>query len=254
MRMETKKVSSASLENKTHDFLLMGLVVQPKMRKELFNGVILPKMRSTFLDFNHSLLADVDLAKLEETQMLNLNGTIQVKDKITASYNGVNLEMFTLCITRHSVDDNSNSETLFYGQWMIFDAEKYRSYDKIICSSKFFVTSYFKIRDNKVKQFEYLKNANNQFTDDFIVEANDENEVKKILTNEVMDAIVRIKSAHPRQPMGFGFINGKLHVGIYSNQEMTPVISYRKLKKQGINNFVNTYIKNITDIVDLLHL
>lgn len=27
MRMETKKVSSASLENKTHDFLLMGLVV-----------------------------------------------------------------------------------------------------------------------------------------------------------------------------------------------------------------------------------
>lgn len=212
--------------------------------KELFN--------KNFENCKFSFAEGLKEEYVRKTKLVTMGDEYESDDLISGSYRGINFTRSDIHIYDEYHDKNGTSTiTLFRGQWMIFDLPKeFHSVTKVLQHGFFKAInpgeSWFS--DEKM---ECIETESAKFNDHFTIYTTNPHDAFYLLTPQVMEQMLKVERKY--EDVRFGFINGKLHVLIESDENnfepsiLTPVdgTTVHELQKQ---------IDLIKDIADSLHL
>ena len=230
----------------------------------LINGNIKTKYINTFMQ---SLLpiavqniltnVEVDVTKgisrslIDSTHSMYTGDRFMSNNYVSGYYKDIKTEMSDVLIQEEHEDSEGHSSyvTIFKGQWMIFDFNKYFKSNIQVWEKKVFggISKRVSFKQHKVEMEDI------EFNKKFKVIADNDLDAFYILTPKIMERITEVEKA-VNGTLLMVFLNNQLHVGVYNNKT-TFKINIRK--KINFEEFASNSIKDLDAIVkfvDILEL
>ncbi len=241
--------------------LLVGIILYSvpygKYRAIYKEYYVKEALESVFTDLVYKPSDGLPESIIRETEMMNMGDKYSSNDYISGKYKDINVEQADVTITEERERKNSDGETekynvtIFRGKWLIFDFNKPFKANMQI-REKSFSNSRLNNWNQEVK-FKKVILEDGEFNNTFRVYAQDEEEAFYILTPHFMDKIKKVAYSVSGQLL-FCFIDNKLHIGLYNNNDSFEPSLSSNLSEEQIKNKIVADIKVITNFVDQLNL
>ena len=193
---------------------------------------------------------------IRSTELVRMGNRYSSNDLISASYKGNPFQMSDLLIQEESTDSDGNSQTttLFSGQWFIFEFKKN-------------FTGYLQLRDREDRLFrngkpygifseretsKEIKFENKEFNQMFTSYASNEQEAFYLITPHFMEKILLLK-AQLEGELLIGFIDNQLHIALNSNKDLFEPSLWKEVDSSYQEEVLND-LKIVTSIIDELDL
>lgn len=241
--------------------LVITMIVSSKPSKEFKmaykNTFVLKSLKSVFDDLEYNPERGFDYNVIKNTGMMYMGDRYSSNDYIKGKYKNINVEQADVHIEEEvtTTDSDGNTtthyETLFMGQWMIFDFNKSFSANLQVCGKGFYNAK----RGNWGSSLKYKKveMEDAEFNKMFRVYAVDAHEAFYILTPSLMGRIKKLSNSI-KGSLLLCFIDNKLHIGISNNKDAFEASVFKKLDESKIIDSIASEIKLITNFVDELNL
>lgn len=241
--------------------IIVTMVFSNKPSKEFKlaykNTFVLQSLKSVFDDLEYNPERGFDYNVIKNTGMMYMGDRYSSNDYVKGKYKNINVEQADVHIEEQvtTTDSDGNTtthyETLFMGQWMIFDFNKSFSANVQVCGKRFYNAK----RGNWGSSLKYKKveMEDAEFNKMFRVYAVDAHEAFYILTPSLMGRIKKLSNSI-KGSLLLCFIDNKLHVGISNNKDAFEASVFRKLDESKIIDSIAGEIKLITNFVDELNL
>ena len=241
--------------------IIVSMVFSNKPSKEFKlaykNTFVLQSLKSVFDDLEYNPERGFDYNVIKNTGMMYMGDRYSSNDYVKGKYKNINVEQADVHIEEQvtTTDSDGNTtthyETLFMGQWMIFDFNKSFSANVQVCGKRFANAR----RSNWGKTLKYKKveMEDAEFNKIFRVYAMDAHEAFYILTPSLMDRIKKLSNSI-KGSLLLCFVDNKLHVGISNNKDAFEASLFKKLDESKIISNISSEIKLITNFVDELNL
>lgn len=231
---------------------LMSLVAMNDIikYKELYKKQVVEVVfNSIFTDVKYNPDEGIPKKSIKQTNMIYMGNKYSSNDYICAEYKGIHFEFSDVNMGFKYFNDYI---TIFHGQWFIFDFNKPFKADMQISSLSFFSDKHGTIFDDDKLQKVELENI--EFNKKFNVFAKDELDVFYVLSPNFMEKLIELdKSIYGK--LLFCFVDGKLHVGVYNNEDLfCPQSIFKKINLEKERDKILKEIKLITDFIDVLEL
>ena len=241
--------------------IIVTMVFSNKPSKEFKlaykNTFVLQSLKSVFDDLEYNPERGFDYNVIKNTGMMYMGDRYSSNDYVKGKYKNINVEQADVHIEEQvtTTDSDGNTtthyETLFMGQWMIFDFNKRFSANVQVCGKGFYNAK----RGNWGSSLKYKKveMEDAEFNKMFRVYAMDAHEAFYILTPSLMDRIKKLSNSIKGSIL-LCFVDNKLHVGISNNKDAFEASLFKKLDESKIISNISSEIKLITNFVDELNL
>ena len=221
------------------------------------NTFVLQSLKSVFDDLEYNPERGFDYNVINNTGMMYMGDRYSSNDYVKGKYKNINVEQADVHIEEQvtTTDSDGNTtthyETLFMGQWMIFDFNKSFSANLQVCGKGFYNAK----RGNWGSSLKYKKveMEDAEFNKMFRVYAVDAHEAFYILTPSLMGRIKKLSNSI-KGSLLLCFIDNKLHIGISNNKDAFEASVFKKLDESKIIDSIASEIKLITNFVDELNL
>lgn len=232
--------------------IILVQVPQNKFRTAFKEYFVLNYLKTIFTDLIYKPEYGLDESIIENTNMVDMGDRYSSEDYMSGKYKGINVVQADVHIEEIDNDDEgSSSFTLFKGRWMIFEFNKtFKSNLQIYQKG---IRSYNLNNSLSKKYYNKVSLEDQEFNNIFTVYAQNEHEAFYILTPHFMERMKNISSI-VRGSLLFCFIDNKLHVGLYDNNDSFEWNIFKKLDESNLKNTIISDIKAITDFVDELNL
>ncbi len=232
--------------------IILVQIPQKKFRTAFKEYFVLNYLKTIFTDLIYKPEYGLDSSIIENTNMIDMGDRYSSEDYMSGKYKGINVVQADVHIEEIDNDDEgSSSFTLFKGRWMIFEFNKtFKSNLQIYQKG---IKSYNLNHSLSKKYYNKVTLEDQEFNNIFTVYAQNEHEAFYILTPHFMERMKNI-SNNVRGSLLFCFINNKLHIGLYDNNDSFEWNIFKKLDENNLKNTIISDIKAITDFVDELNL
>ncbi len=199
--------------------LLKDKVITSLVENEFENGVY---MKNTCLP----------IEVINEAGLIKKPDRYHGEDYVEGIVDGVFFQTSDVDLKERRVRSNGKTttvtyETYFKGRWYTFDFHKDTTgVLKVIESS-------FKLFDGMFSSFKKFKTESIEFNKKFSTLSNDEQMVFYILTPRMITKILDIEASHNGK-IYFGFLNGKLHIGINDNKDYLEPNIHKELNGEEL--------------------
>ena len=214
-------------------------------------------LESVFTNLEYKPNGGISESVIRDTEMMDMGDDYKSNDYISGKYKNINIEQADIEITEERERTNSDGEieeyqvTLFKGKWMIFDFNKPFKANMQVKEKSF---SNSRVSNwGKELKFKRVKLEDEEFDRYFKVYAQDEEEAFYILTPHFMDKIKKVSNSVSGELL-FCFIDNKLHIGLYNNNDSFEPSLLSNLSEEQIKNNILGDIREITNFVDQLNL
>ena len=241
--------------------IIVTMVLSNKPSKEFKlaykNTFVLKSLKSVFDDLEYNPERGFDYNVIKNTGMMYMGDRYSSNDYVKGKYKNINVEQADVHIeekvTTTDSDGNTTThyETLFMGQWMIFDFNKRFSANVQVCGKRF--TNARRSNWGKALKYKKVEMEDAEFNKMFRVYAMDAHEAFYILTPSLMDRIKKLSNSIKGSIL-LCFVDNKLHVGISNNKDAFEASLFKKLDESKIISNISSEIKLITNFVDELNL
>lgn len=187
---------------------------------------------------------------VREQCLISMGNRYSSDDYLSGFYKGVHFVRSDVTMQDHrSSGKSSYTVTLFKGQWMVFDFPKvFQSYTKVV-EKEFLNSGKPSIFSMSVDKIETENVAFNQL---FGIYTTNEHDAFYLLTPHFMEKLMDIEKRYSGK-MTVGFINGKLHLLLYTNENaFEPPIFEEVTEKDAF--ICEQQAKIICEIIDCLDL
>lgn len=241
--------------------IIVTTVISNKPSKEFKmaykNTFVLKALKSVFDDLEYDPVNGFNESVIRNTGMMYMGDRYSSNDYIKGKYKNINIEQADVHIEEEvtTTDSDGNTtthyETIFLGQWMIFDFNKSFSANVQVCGKGF--TNAKRGNWGNALKYKKVEMEDAEFNKMFRVYAQDSHEAFYILTPSLMDKIKKL-SNNIIGSLLLCFVDNKLHIGISNNKDAFEVSVFRKLDENKIISDITSEIKLITNFVDELNL
>ena len=217
------------------------------------NTFVLKALKSVFDDLEYNPASGFDISVIRDTGMMYMGDRYSSNDYVKGKYKNINVEQADVHIEEEvtTTDSDGNTtthyETIFMGQWMIFDFNKNFNANVQVCGKRFTNAK------RGILKYKKVEMEDEEFNKMFRVYAIDAHEAFYILTPSLMDRIKKL-ATNTKGSLLLCFVDNKLHIGISNNKDAFEVSIFRKLDEEKIISDITTEIKLITNFVDELNL
>lgn len=190
--------------------------------------------------------------------MMNMGDRYNSNDLVIAQYKDTSFMQSDVHIEeKHEYRDSDGNRrttyvTIFKGRWMIFEFNKNFKANVQVCQKGF--------GNNKVNtwfsetKFKKVEMESQEFNKNFKVYAQEPIDAFYILTPKIMEKIRNLDERNSGKIL-LCFVNNKLHVGIYDNNDSFEHSSvFKKINQEASTNSITTDIEKITMFIDELEL
>lgn len=216
-------------------------VVVLEIFKEIFTNIIYHPERG----ISEKIISD--------TNMMNMGDRFYSNDYISAKYKNVPFEFSDVQIKEEYYDRKGNKyvQTIFLGQWYIFDFNKPFKTDVQVHENNFTNAKQGNLFTND--SFKEIKLEDINFNNKFKIYAQNELEAFYLLTPHTMEKITEITNKiHGR--IIFCFINNRLHIGLHNNKDLFEPNILKKVDFKNNHKDIREDILLITSFIDILNL
>ena len=180
---------------------------------------------------------------LIDTEMINTGDSYDSEDYVKGKYKNINFEFSDVFMYEDIKDKagNKKRETIFSGQWIIFDFNKKFKSKLLVSTNNFPVFS----------QLSNIKFEDIDFNNNFIVQAKDEKEAFKILTPIFIENLKKLKN-----DLGIYFtlyfVDSKLHIALYNYVDLFEFNQYSDIDIKKEKEKIKKDLNIITEFIDVL--
>lgn len=213
--------------------------------------VILKVFQSQFDKVVYNPSQGFDESYINDLEMYNSGNNYKSEDLLLGVYKGVGFSQADVSIKQITSNGKTTTTTTYFeGRWIVCDFFKDFSGNHQIRSNSAYYknrkpNSFFNRSSRKVK-FE-----DEQFNKDFVSYTSDEKEIYYLITPDYMETMSNLQSSLNCEVV-FGFINNKLHIAIYNNENAYE-ISGTSINDEFVDKIL--YQTNlIKEVIDGLHL
>lgn len=233
--------------------LIWGFTRSNRYTKSYKDVIVRTALERTFDDLVFDPEAGFSRAMLAETRMIAMGNRYHSDDFVSGSYQGVPFQRADVLIQQvTSTGKTTTVVTLFKGPWMIFDFGKPFRCDLQVTERGFGSnrkhTGLFGLGATMTE----IKTESAAFNERFRVFAESEHEAFYLLTPALMERI-RTLAAHVDGKLMLCFIDGRLHVAVYSNKNEFEPSLFRAPDRRDTER-VQASIGLITTFVSTLKL
>lgn len=237
-------------------FVIVVLIVATKVVYDSFVSVVKKYLFKDVLDdllgnnYYYGKNEGISKNDIVETNSLYVH-IIEGSDYIESSYKNIKFKMSDIKIIEIDRDsDGSESErTVFSGQWMIFDFNKYFK-SNIQIWEKVLIGNIEKTKDFNLNKIEV---EDIEFGKKFDVFAQNDLEAYYVLTPSMIEKIMEVEK-ELNGVLLFVFLNNRLHVGIKRNKDLFKVSILNKIDLESYKELFYGDLSIIFKLIDLLNL
>lgn len=235
-------------------FLIIGFFIYNKEKKEFTNIVKEIIIKRLFQEKFENVIYQPDQGLSEDyikkTGLYPMGNRFFSGDLLSATYKNVGFLQSDVLIQQvTSNGKTTTTTTLFKGRWIVCDFIKnFNSYHQIRSNGFFKNKKPFKFFGDNLVEFEF---ENPKFNDNFTTYTADHREAYYLINPGYMERIDNL-TTYINSEVVYGFIDNKLHVAIFNNQDAFEVKGNR-LDEDFIKR-IEDDIKLITLIIDGLDL
>lgn len=188
---------------------------------------------------------------IDDTEMYDRGNTYSSNDLLSASYKGIGFMQADVNIQNVTSNGKTTTTTTYFkGRWIVCDFIKnFDGYHQIRSNGSFFNNKKpRKFFGTKTKEIDF---ESVDFNKKFSCYTNDEKEAYYLITPEYMEKMTNFQEFVNCEVV-YGFINNKLHIAIYNNQN-----AFEMSGTTVSDDFINSVIydmKLIKDVIDGLAL
>ena len=246
--------------------IIIVMISTSKMKNEYkmaFKKVFVVKvLESKFSDLIYEPNLGMPYETIAKTNMMHMGNIYESEDFISAKYKNIKFEQADVHIQEEetSTDSDGNTTTtyvtIFKGRWMVFDFNKtFKANVQIVQkgfgNSKVKMVSLFRKKDDLFKK---VSMESEEFNKRFKVYAQSEHEAFYLITPALMTRIIKLDELNKGKLL-LGFIDNRLHIGIYDNKDSFEYGSiFKKINEEEIVKRISGEVETITQFVDELNL
>lgn len=224
-----------------------------KFNKLYKENIVLPCLKGIFTDVQYLPENGISRSTISGTGMMSTGDRFHSSDYLKAKYKDINFECSDVHIETESTDSDGHTtyNTIFRGQWYIFDFNKTFKSDIEVCE-KWFGSN----RTGSIFDTERLKKVELEDVDfhkNFKVYAKNEIDAFYILTPPMIERIKKLNEEVSGKFL-FCFCNNKLHVGLYNNKDLYEHSIFSKVELEKAREKVLGELLVIIKFVDTLKL
>ena len=190
----------------------------------------------------------ISRALIDSTHSMSTGDIFSSNNYVSGYYKDIKAEMSDVHIQDESTDSDGHTTytTIFRGQWMIFDFNKYFKSNIQVWEKKVFgsISKRVSFKQHKVEMEDI------DFNKKFKVIADNDLDAFYILTPRIMERIKEVEQAI-NGTLLMVFLNNQLHVGVYNNKT-TFKLNVRK--KINFEEFATNSIKDLDAIVKFIDI
>lgn len=233
-------------------YILSGFSIKEyKAAYKKYFAVSIFEKKCNNVNFNLDCGINEDI--IADTHMMYMGDRFRSNDYISGTYKGVNFEYSDVHIEEEYTDSDGDThyQTLFLGQWFIFDFNKNFKSNLQICESGFRNAkrnSWFGPEKYKKVTFEDI-----EFNKMFKVFAQNDLEAFYILTPHTIENI-KVLNSNIQGSLLFCFIDNRLHVGLHSGKDSFEASIFKKVDEVQAKSKVSQEIDTILKFIDILNL
>ena len=187
----------------------------------------------------------IDEKTLIDTEMINTGDSYDSEDYVKGKYKNINFEFSDVFMYEDIKDKNGNKkrETIFAGQWIIFDFKK-KFKSKLLVSTNNFPVF------NKLSNVQF---EDTDFSNNFIVQAKNEKDAFRILKPDFIENLKKLKR-NLGNYFTLYFVENKLHIALYNYIDFFEPNLYSDIDVKEEKEKIKKDLKTITDFIDVLEL
>lgn len=224
-----------------------------KFKRAYKDVVVLTLFQETFTNVIYHPERGISETIIADTNMMHMGDKFYSNDYISAKYKNVPFEFSDVKIEEeyYDRDGNKHHQTIFLGQWYIFDFNKPFKTDVQVCERTFTNAKRGNFFDSNT--FKKIELEDIDFNKKFNVYAQNELEAFYLLTPQTMEKIKELNNRLHGSIL-FCFINNRLHIGLYNNKDLFEPNILKKIDLQNNHQSVREDILLITSFIDILNL
>lgn len=224
-----------------------------EFKQEYKDIIVLEIFTRVFTDINYRPTYGIPEDDIASTKMMRMGDRYYSNDYISARYKNVPFEFSDVKIQNEYTDSDGDKhvETLFKGQWYIFDFNKKFKADIQVCEKTFSNAKRGGLFDKN--KFNKVELEDIEFNKKFNVYAQNDLDAFYVLTPNTIEKIKELNNKiHGNILMCF--IDNKLHIGLYNNKDLFEPSIFKKIDIEKNHKKVKEDILLITQFVDILSL
>lgn len=224
-----------------------------KFKDSYKKTIILEIFKNLFTDLQYEPKHGISRSTLESTNMIDTGDRFFSDDYMKAKYKNVFFEFSDVKIQEEHTgsDGETHIETVFNGQWYIFDFNKSFKADLQVCEKGFRNAKRESLFEPK--KFSKVELEDIEFNKEFNVYAQNSLDAFYVLTPGTMTKIKEL-NYKVKGKMLFCFINNRLHVGLHSGKNLFEPQLFKEINIEENHKQAIEEVKMITHFIDVLDL
>ena len=227
--------------------------------KEMYKKlVVYSTLSKTFTNVRYEPNSGIDRDYLASLDMIDMGDIYESEDYVSGNYKNVAFFLSDINIEEEETKTDSKGneetyyETLFKGQWMVFDFNKSFKSNIQLAEKVFWGGTDRKLFPEK--KYKKIKLESSEFNKKFAIFAENEHEAFYVLTPRMMENILSLADKC-EAPLFLCFINNQLHIGLnnYRNFFEPPNVK-KPLSSETLHSAIGSEIEQITMFIDDLEL
>lgn len=216
-----------------------------EVRNEYKENIVFNVLKEFFEDITYIPEKGIEEKVLRDTQMVYTGDRYYSNDYVKGKYKDISFEFSDILMEdeKRDKDGKEEIETIFGGQWMIFDFNKSFKSKLTISANDFPIFS----------KLSNIKFEDPDFNDNFIVQAKDEEEAFYILTPNFMEKLKKLKNDLGSY-FSLYFVDNKLHIALYNYKDFFELDLYNDVDIEKEKEKIREEIKSIINFIDVLEL
>jgi len=224
-----------------------------KFKKAYKEVIVLELFKETFTNVIYYPERGISEKIISDTNMMDMGDRFYSNDYISAKYKNVPFEFSDIQIKEeyYDRDGNKHVQTIFLGQWYIFDFNKPFKTNLQVYEKSFTNAKQGNFIDNHTFKKVSLEDIN--FNKRFNIYAQNELEAFYLLTPHTMEKLKELTDKIHGSIM-FCFIDNRLHIGLYNQKDLFEPHLLKKINIKNNHQNIREDIMLITNFIDILNL
>ena len=211
-------------------------------------NLVLPICKNMFENVEFDMDRGISAEKIKTLNMINTGDIIHSNDDITGKYKNIEFEMSDIRIEKEYIDSDGHTthESIFDGQWYIFEFNKPFKSKIQVCEKNFF-------NAERNFLFKKIELEDIEFNKIFKVYAENELECFYVLTPNTIEKIKEL-NCKIKGNLLLCFIDNKLHIALQNNKDFFEPNINKKMNLEEQQAIIKEQLRVITNFIDILSL